>query len=507
MKLKTLLATLMVVSLTACNSGSNSTNSANGLNTAKATSTAATDMLKVAYIDVTGDVSAITASGYAAPNILVFAFADVTTNQMKPTWLANIVTAVKNEQPGALNFLSLGGQYGDAATFSSTGLTAATQHILAQIDSINSQLPDGKKINGVDLDLENQGWTPDMIATLAHNFKAAGLLVSVAPQLYTADASLSSDLDSANPTNLGMTSAGNSNDYQQAVASGDVDYIFAQTYNTSGWTIDGYSENQLEFFTAVSQALNNSVKDSCSATATSACIPSSVKIAIGEPSNGAASGNANNIFGSSGDTSYDQSSILAGLMSAWSNVQTSAPHISGIMEWSLNNDYNPSGFGAGDSYAKAGAFTSAIFGAALPPALPYFILQVSNTGTGGSLFATATLIINNGYYIFGANTANGQVPIADGQYQLWGTLPSSQNTATPGVVDSGNFDSIFSNGVTSFTTSGIYVNRYNSQGDSVNSPNWQNSCTQGSGYTFLSGHSYNLEINAETGACAINEMN
>lgn len=468
--------------------------------------------LKAAYIDITGYTGTISSMGYAAPNILLFAFADVTKNNINSTWLTNIKTAINNEQSGAINFLSIGGEKGNAATFSAIGISTVVNNITTQINSINDQLAVNKKITGIDLDLENSGWTATMINQLAQKFKAAGFLISIAPQIYLAN-STSSNIDPIKPANLGMTTAGISNIYQEAVASGNVDYIMAQTYNTGNWTVGNYSENQVQFFQAIAQALNNSVQDTCSIDSVSACIPRGTKILIGEPANGAASGNSNNIFASNGTTLYNQSTILTNLNNQWSTVQASYPNISGIMEWSLNNDFNPSGFG--DLYAKIGAFTTTVFGAAAPSISTYFILQVTNTGpdqAGTNAYATATLVINNAYHIFGLNApwaAAGQQPIAPGNanYQLWGTLASAQNPATPNVIDSSNLDTIFTNNNETFSTSSIIINGYSSYDQNVNQPNNQYTCSQGTNYTFHSGHSYNLMINAVTKTCAITQVN
>ncbi len=388
-------------------------------------------------------------------------------------------------------------------------------NITSQIDSYNHQLVGGK-ISGVDLDLEG-AFTPETIQQLARGFKAKGLIVSVAPQVYTTGEP--QDVDVANPFNLVLTAGypGNSNlnTYGPAIAEGSVDYILAQTYNTGSWKVGGYTEGQIEFFTSIATALNNSVKDDCSANlspTSQLCIPKQTHIVIGEVSNAGASGNVNNIFGSNGTTSYSQANVLSQLKTQIDNVITNQNNISGVMQWSLNNDYMPNGWS--DNYAKSGAFSGTIFNAQLPPAIPYFILQVTNTGpdvAGPSAYASATLVVNGEYWVFGKNASwvsAGMVPIAPNNFQQWGTLPSSQNPATPDVIDSNNLDYIFSNGNTSFKTSQIIINGYPSYDSDINNPTGgQWVCNAGENYVFEAGHSYNVMVNPVYHSCDIKQIN
>ena len=171
-------------------------------------------------------------------------------------------------------------------------------NVSGQIAAYNAKLIGGK-ISGVDLDLEGS-IDAATITALAQAFNAKGL-VAAAPQVINLSAG--SNVEPANPTNLGLSSGGNNNQYGPAIAAGYVDYILAQTYNSGGWTVGGVEENNVNFFATISQALNNSVKSSCTGV-TTLCIPQNVQIAIGEPSNAGASGTLNNIFGSTGTTYY-----------------------------------------------------------------------------------------------------------------------------------------------------------------------------------------------------------
>lgn len=353
------------------------------------------NMLKAAYIQIsaTGSLVTIPDSGYFAPNILIFAFADTTTATMDPAWITAIKTAVNAEQSGALNFLSVGGQFGSASVFSN--VTTVVNNIMSQISVLNGQLS-GKKINGVDLDLEGEGWTASQIDQIAAAFKAKGLLVSTAPQAYLSAYGVT-NVDPANPTNLGLTATGASNVYGQAVSGGNVDYVMVQTYNSSGWTVGGNNEAQVGFVNSIGQALNNTVKSSCTGTS-SLCIKSGTKILIGEPSN--ASGGGYSIFNPTGASpipAYNQANILSSLNSTIASTMSAYSNIAGVMEWSLNNDYAPSLFS--DPYAINGAFGTTIFGATPPPPAINYRLEVTNTA---SVSGVQVMSITNGSAWIGA---------------------------------------------------------------------------------------------------------
>jgi chitinase len=467
----------------------------------------ANSMLKVSYIDITatGSLALITAGGYTASNVLVFAFAPVNTSTINQGYLAAIQAAITNGSQGTVNLLSIGGATGSASAMSDT--TTVVRNITAQIAAYNAQLKGGK-INGVDLDLEGS-FTSEQILALAQGFKTAGLLVSTAPQMYY---SIGSNVNPENPTNLVLTSGGssiNANVYGAAIAGGYVDYIMAQTYNTDGWTVGNYNESQPEFFSAISRALNVSVKSSCTG-ATTLCIPAGTKIAVGQPANAGAGGYT--IFNPTAVSpipSYNQTTILTSLQTQVNTViQNPATYgnISGVMMWSLNNDYAPQLYT--DNYATSGAFSSTIFGAPLPPAIPYFILQITNTGPnnpGPGAYAAATLVVNGSYWIFG-NKYNE--PITPALFQSWGTKTSATNPATPNVIDSSNLDSIFATGNKSFTASQILIDGYADQTHGLSNPTTPAVvCPQGAGYIFQANKSYNIMINAATGVCDITIVN
>ncbi|MDQ7822272.1 MAG: glycoside hydrolase family 18 protein [Candidatus Eremiobacteraeota bacterium] len=468
------------------------------------TSVSSKSMIKASYVqlDATGSLSSITGEGVKASTIIIFCFADPTSSSINTGYLSSMKSIINQEAPGTINLLSIGGQ--TVATISDT--SSAVNNISSQISSYNSSLTNGI-ISGVDLDLENS-IPAATITALAKGFKTKGLLVSVAPQVYTGNGA---NVDSSNPTNLVLTSGGAmaaQSTYTPAIASGYVDYVFAQTYNSGGWTIDTIQENSAGFFKAAAKALNNCVKSDTSAytgSTASACIPVGTYVVVGEPSNAGASGTVSNIFASNGSTSYSQSSILSSLKTSIDELiadPATYPYYGGVMMWSLNNDYMPSGWG--DSYAAVGGFSTTIYKAGGPSPATYFILQITNTSTSASgtyPYASASLVINGATYVFGAAA---DVPLAPNSNQMWGTLASSQSTAN--VIDSSNLDTIFSN-ATSFTTSSILLNAYKSGTTNIYSPDKQTACTKGVNYKFEAGHSYNIMINPATGDSDITQVN
>ncbi len=491
---------ISVCILTGCNSGSNgsienenvaNTNSTtvtqnnNSIITSKTTTqTTTSKLIKAAYVqlDASGSLSAISSNGYKAANVIIFGFADTSSSTTNSTYKTAIQNAINSESSGTVNLLSIGGQ-----TVSSMSDTATiVSNITTQISAYNSELTGGK-IDGVDLDLEG-GFTAEQIKALASGFKTNGLKVSVAPQVYL---SSGSEVDSSNPTNLVLTSGSpysNQSNYTPAIAGGYVDYVMVQTYNTSGWTIklnnNSYAENQVGFFKAVAAALNNTVKTNCSgyeSNTTSICIPTSSAVVIGTVTNAGAASNSANIFGVSAGNSYDQASILASLESDIQTMQTDSSnykYFAGVMMWSLNNDYYPSGWS--DTSAGVGAFSSKIFGAELAPAATKN-LQVQFTNNGQNTGVTITLIVNGLYYPFYANSGSNQ-SISASSYAQWCSADAASDTCP----DSWNLDQI-----TVDSTFTVQVTPDNGTA-------W--SCSSGGK---LSSGYHNIQVNNDYKSCAI----
>lgn len=304
------------------------------------------DWYNVAYVQfgASGSLNKIPSSAYKNINVVVFAFANI--NSTSADSASTIKGVMGNEAKGTLNFLSIGGE-----TVSPGAVSASTivSNVLAQLSAYKSA---GVKFDGVDLDLEN-GFSADDINTIASGIKSAGYLVSAAPQVYTSSGSITS----ANPTNLVLTSGGSmasQNTYGEALQNNNIDYLFVQTYNTGGYTVDGEAEGQEGFFKAVAKALNNA-----------SFIPSATQIIVGEPSNAGAGGTTIFTQGGSEQSVLDS---LASDVSALQSDSTDYANIHGVMEWSLNNDYDPSEMG--DSAASAGQFTNTIFNQTPPTPVP-----------------------------------------------------------------------------------------------------------------------------------------
>ncbi|MBP9741948.1 MAG: hypothetical protein KBD37_01170 [Burkholderiales bacterium] len=461
-----------------------------------------TDMLKATYLDITdtSTLSSITASGYASSNMILFAFLPVTTNEINNSYLEAMQTAItENSSASTLWFVSLGGALNaDPSTFNTTTAPTIISNVTAQINAYNAQLMGGQ-ITGVDLDLENN-ISESTITMLAQGFKEAGFLISTAPQVVPLTGT---SVDPLNPTNLGLSSGGYNNQYGVAIANGYVDYILAQTYNTGGWTVGGFSESEVGFFSPIAQALNNTVHSNCS-NSINLCIPLGTQIALGEVSNGGSAGTIYNLFGSNGSTYYNQSSILSQLNDQITPVLTNYTNVDGVMQWSYNGDYSPTSWG--DYYATPGAFTSTIFGAESVVPIPAFILQVTNTtSTGGTYpYGSATLVINGQYMVYGTsnNTPISPLYLTSNNYQQWGTSTSSSNSSGT-VAYSSNFNTLFSNGATSFTTSQILINAYPQSTSAIGSPSAQYNCSSGANYTFYAGYKYNVMVNPVYQSCAI----
>lgn len=468
-------------------------------------SVTSTNMVKATYLDVTdtSTLGFITSSGYAASNIILFAFADVTTSQINQDFVPIMQTAITdNDSASTIYFLSLGGALNaDSSTFNTTTAPTIINNVVAQINAYNEQLVGGQ-ITGVDLDMENS-ITESTITMLAMGFKESGLLVSTAPQVVPLTGT---SVDPDNPTNLGLSSGGYNNQYGEALANNYVDYVLAQTYNTGGWTVGGFSESNVEFFTTISHALDNTVQSSCS-NAPNLCITQGTLIAIGEVSNGGSAGTLYNIFGSNGSTFYDQAAILGQLESQIDPVLSNYTNIDGIMQWSYNGDYSPTSWG--DNYATPGAFTSTIFGAESVPPIPQFILQVTNTATtsGACPYGSATLVVNGQYLVYGMSTNYPISPsyLTTNNYQQWGTSTSSSNSSGT-VAYSSNFNSLFSNGATSFTATQVIINAYPSSTTSLGTPSAQYNCSVGANYVFYSGYKYNVMVNPVYQSCAISQV-
>lgn len=332
--------------------------------------------VNAAYVDYTalGSFATIPTATFGNITFLLLAFPDIAaTTVTNPTYLTNIQTVINNagSTSGGTNIaLSIGGALTTHADFAAVGFSTVVSNIVSQINQINATTTN--KILWVDLDLEGPDWNPTDIQTLITGFHAAGLFVAIAPQIYYTG---SSTVISSNPINLILTAGGGTgNTFGPALAAGTVDALLVQAYNSGGWTIDGFNEGQPQFWAAAATALQNTVRLSCTGIST-LCIqsgsgsggaPVALPILIGEPANGTAGESGLvTIFNPTGASTtpmptYNQATILSSLASAVTSGMDQNYIIKGVMEWSLNNDYNPTGYNPTDTFAVSGAFYTAM---------------------------------------------------------------------------------------------------------------------------------------------------
>lgn len=312
-----------------------------------------------AYIELDasgGAQAAISGNAYKNYNMILFAeFAKSDVSSSIPSGYYDMVkTVLKNENAGTVNLLSFGGQFTDPVSYRSAGDFAKT--VIAQANAYNTKLKSDSisaKIDGIDLDLENE-FSSDFISTAAAAIKKAGFKVSIAPQIINnSSASCTvngvtkwSCISSSNPKGqVWYSSGGSNNQYAAAINSGNIDYIQAQIYNQSGFTISygntTVAPNAPTALAAYAKVFAN--LKGCNDSGVS-CIPSTTKVLIGEPVNN--QGATTDIF------SYTGMNYLSALTSMTTDIASAGNLLDGMMLWSANVDYF-SGYytAAGESYA------------------------------------------------------------------------------------------------------------------------------------------------------------
>lgn len=322
--------------------------------------TPASEFLKVSYVDLlgAGSFSQIAANAWTQSNFIIAGFVDFTTNTPSSTIRSGFNTIANNVAANTEILFSLGGATYDGTTINTGTANAIIANTVAQITTLNATL--AKPITGVDLDLEN-GITAQTVTNLVNGFKAQGYTVCIAPQII---ATSGTNINVATPNNLGLSSGGASNQYGAAVASGNVDYIFTQNYNSGGFTIGGVGENNLIFLGTSTQAIAN-----CYSSGYQVNIPANTKVITGTVVNTGAAFNVNNMFGVAPGNAYTQSTTLNNLniVIATLRTQNLGNAFAGIGAWSLNNDYLPTAYG--DNWAVPGAYTNTIYGPTAPASL------------------------------------------------------------------------------------------------------------------------------------------
>ena len=336
---------------------SNGTGTISSANVTNVTVVCSLNIITAAYWDNWSSSISIPNATLQVLDIVYGAFGSWTSTTADSVMLSNFQQAC-TANPNVKLFLAVGGSNGGAPTTSQ--VPQYVTNVMGQVSSYNASLV-GCKIYGVGLDLEN-GTSSDTISDFASGFKSQGLQVSVAPQAYNSAGS--GNVSSASPTNFSLTSGGSYyggtspyNQYGPAVASGNVNYIMLQTYNTSNWTIDNCDESMTCFISAVATAMANLVQTQSVCTVGRAgynvCIPSTVTILIGEPANCASA--SFSIFTTTCTTS-GQTTSLSALNTA---ILSFPSQIGGVATWELagTGDYVSS------SSSTVGAFSATIFGA------------------------------------------------------------------------------------------------------------------------------------------------
>lgn len=321
------------------------------------------NFIRAAYIDATAieALAKVEDKGYQTPNVLIFGFSKIDVPSMNSQMEQAIAKATNLAANGTINLLSVGGATEDFKTINLGSVDSVVSNVSSQIDNYNKNhsIP----IDGVDLDLEGN-IDSNTTKALAAKFKGKGYIVTGAPQVYL---SSGSNISSASPNNLVLTSGGSANSYQAAITAGLFDALFIQTYNTSGFTIDNISENNLKFYTAVTNALAKVDNQLQCDDDVDICIPSKTKVVVGTVANAGAAGNSSNMFEVHGSR-YDQTKVLGQLSSDINALASKyAPvEYAGVMMWATTNDYDPADNPWYDTWAVPGAFTTTILNKSIP---------------------------------------------------------------------------------------------------------------------------------------------
>lgn len=137
-----------------------------------------------------------------------------------------------------------------------------------------------------------------------------------------------------------LVTTGHSNDYDRAIKSGLIDYLFVQEYNV-------YPQYDPNFIT---ESYNRIIKNSK--------VPITTKILIGEPTN-ALAGGTNTIYHPNGNAteSLSTESAITLMLPELENIRHK-PRFAGIVGWSLNTDYAADLYG--DAKHLPGAFAKGL---------------------------------------------------------------------------------------------------------------------------------------------------
>ncbi len=457
--------------------------------------------LRVGYVQLSGQHSAklISSEGIQSCNIIVFAFAVMDINgdlkKIGKKYIDQIQYIMDNSADNTIFLYSVGGATVGSKQICVESADGIVQFVMKQINHINSNIKNDKKITGVDLDFEGCINT-EAITAYGTKFKqqvidSKPLILSMAPQVVSTN---TNDIDSSNPTNLALSSGFPNGEvseadaqYNAAINAVGPDYIFVQCYNTGDFTIDGYHEYDTEIFSALTKALTNlSTADPASnpCSIKEGVIKGNTKIAVGLPSNRGA-GNSQTIFGKNEEWNlsapYNQSDILSEIKNQLGILNDT---VCGVMTWSLNNDYSPRLYQ--DDFAVTGGFCNSIFNAVdvdkQEANLPYMTL-ILNFNDGEEEFKgveyrnqgaiSVTFVINNTWNVFGLPCEDGkQKPLPTSVSKAgWGTLEAVVQKAD--CSESGELDEICQNPDLSEIKGQILINYYGVDNQDIGNPTIQ----------------------------------
>ena len=237
-----------------------------------------------------------------------------------PEWIANFKKSIEfAHSKGVKVLLSVGGANN---TFKpgSTSITILAQNIVNYLNLLN--------LDGIDFDLEyisqedfsvdltnRQAYLSDLIKQIKLINK--GLIISCAPQI--------NPVQDASGSKIQFVSTADETIYNQAIDNDLFDYIFAQAYNTPGFSIDDQcivqwqlidDETYPQFISKIVPCLERLLPNN-----------SKTKIIIGEPANLSASAGRGALeHGSYSDIGNEYKKIKV------------LPSFGGAMTWSVNED-------------------------------------------------------------------------------------------------------------------------------------------------------------------------
>ena len=230
--------------------------------------------------------------------------------------------------------------------------------VLLAVGGVPNTFHPGVERNSADPKMLGKGMSDEQINTLANNIvtflkknEIDGIAYSVkkytSPSLLNKLSAKIKEIDSslvvaAEPevNDYQLVTTGHSNDYDKAIAAGNIDYLFVQEYNV-------YPQYDPKF---IAESYNRIIENSK--------IPLNTKVLIGEPTN-ALAGGTNTIYHPNGNATESLSTESAtALMLPELEKIKHKPRFAGIVGWSLNTDYAADLYG--DARHQPGAFAKGL---------------------------------------------------------------------------------------------------------------------------------------------------